>query len=173
MTATPLFSSAPAPLLEQYVDVKKSLGRRFATATWTLQSLDRFLRDHAGTHKDLTRESSVAANPRTAIAPFDRLVDQVMTRPPYNDARGVFWIVDNCSAHRCLKAVERLRSRYPRLMLVHAPIPASWLNQVEIYFSIVQRKVLTPNDFDDLNAVAERLLELQHYWTSLRMEVHP
>ena len=98
------------------------------------------------------------------IAPFDRLVEQVMTRPPYNQARRVFWIVDNCSSHRGVKAVDRLRSRYSRLTLVHAPVHASWLNQIEIYFSIVQRKVLTPNDFPDLNAVAERLLDFQYYW---------
>ena len=94
----------------------------------------------------------------------DRLVDQIMTRPPYNDARRVFWIVDNCSAHRGVRAVERLRNRYSQLTLVHAPIHASWLNQIEIYFSIVQRKVLTPNDFPDLNSVAERLLNFQYYW---------
>jgi hypothetical protein len=57
-----------------------------------------------------------------------------------------------------------LRGRFPRLTLVHAPVHASWLNQIEIYFSIVQRKVLTPNDFPDLNAVAERLLDFQYYW---------
>jgi hypothetical protein len=101
---------------------------------------------------------------RNGIAPFDRLVEQVMTRPPYNDARRVFWIVDNCSSHRGVKAAERLRSRYPRLTLVHAPVHASWLNQIEIYFSIIQRKVLTPNDFPDLNSVAERLLDFQYYW---------
>jgi DDE superfamily endonuclease len=101
---------------------------------------------------------------KNGIAPFDRLVEQVMTRPPYNDARRVFWIVDNCSAHRGNKAVERLRNRYPHLTLIHAPIHASWLNQIEIYFSIVQRKVLTPNDFTDLNALAERLLDFQYYW---------
>jgi hypothetical protein len=89
-----------------------------------------------------------------------------MTRPPYNDARRVFWIVDNCSAHRGVKAAERLRNLYPRWVLVHAPIHASWLNQIEIYFSIVQRKVLTPNDFPNLNAVAERLLDFQYYWES-------
>jgi hypothetical protein len=103
------------------------------------------------------------------IAPFDRLVEQVMTRPPYNDARRVFWIVDNCSVHRGQRAVERLRARYPRrpqLQLVHAPTHASWLNQVEIYFSIVQRKVLMPNDFCDLDALAERLLDFQYYWES-------
>jgi len=76
----------------------------------------------------------------------------------------VFWIVYNCSAHRGAKAGDRLRSQFPRLQLVHAPIHASWLNQLELYFSIVQRKVLTPNDFRDLNAVAERLLDFQYYW---------
>ena len=92
-----------------------------------------------------------------------------MTRPPYKDARRVFWIVDNCSVHRGQASVERLRQQYPRhpqLQLVHAPTHASWLNQVEIYFSIVQRKVLTPNDFLDLNALAERLLDFQYYWES-------
>ena len=89
-----------------------------------------------------------------------------MTRPPYNDARRVFWIVDNCSAHRGARAVQRLRSAYPHLVLVHAPVHASWLNQVEIYFSIIQRKVLTPNDFPNLDAVAERILDFQYYWES-------
>src|SRR5580692_7735664 len=101
---------------------------------------------------------------QNGIEPFDRLVEQVMTRPPYNDARRVFWIVDNCSTHRGARAVDRLRPLYPRLTLVHAPIHASWLNQIEIYFSIIQRKVLTPNDFPDLNSVAERLLNFQYYW---------
>jgi len=104
--------------------------------------------------------------PQNGIAPFDRLVEQVMTRPPYHDARRVFWVVDNCSSHRGLKAVQRLRDQYPQLTLVHAPVHASWLNQVEIYFSIVQRKVLSPNDFPNLDALAERLLDFQYYWES-------
>ena len=91
-----------------------------------------------------------------------------MTRPPYNGARRVFWIVDNCSAHRGPRAAGRLRNLYPRLTLVHAPVHASWLNQIEIYFSIVQRKVLTPNDFPDLSAVAERLLDFQTAYSELR-----
>jgi hypothetical protein len=62
--------------------------------------------------------------------------------------------------------VQRLQSAYPQLVLVHAPVHASWLNQVEIYFSIVQRKVLTPNDFPNLDSVAERLLDFQYYWES-------
>lgn len=43
---------------------------------------------------------------------------------------------------------------------MHAPVHASW--RIEIYFSIVQRKVLTPNDFTDLNTLAERLLDFQY-----------
>lgn len=89
-----------------------------------------------------------------------------MTRPPYNDARRVFWIVDNGSSHRGAASVARMRERYPRLTLIHGPVHASWLNQVEIYFSIVQRKILSPNDFPSLNALAERLLDFQSYWES-------
>lgn len=100
----------------------------------------------------------------TGIAPFDRLVEQVMTRPPYNEARRVFWVVDNGSSHRGAASVARLQNKFRRLHLVHGPVHASWLNQIEIYFSIIQRKVLSPNDFPDLPALAERLLEFQYYW---------
>lgn len=104
---------------------------------------------------------------RNGIAPFDRLVEQVMTRPPYNEARRVFWIVDNGSAHRGQASVNRLQGRFPRLTLVHGPVHASWLNQIEIYFSIVQRKALSPNDFTGLDALAERLLDFQYYWETI------
>ena len=100
----------------------------------------------------------------TGVAPFGRLVDEVMAAPPYRSARRVFWVVDNGSSHRGRAAVERLTATYPNLVLVHLPIHASWLNQVEIYFSVVQRKVLTPNDFATLEELAERLLAFQaHY----------
>lgn len=105
--------------------------------------------------------------PRTGIVPFNRLVEQVMTQPPYNRARRVFWIVDNGSSHRGEASVQRLQQRYPRLVLVHGPVHASWLNQIEIYFSIVQRKVLTPNHFDNLQALSQRLLRFQDYWETI------
>ena len=104
---------------------------------------------------------------RSGIAPFDRLVEQVMTRSPYAEARRVFWIVDNGSAHRGQASLKRLQGRFPRLTLVHGPVHASWLNQIEIYFSIVQRKVLSPNAFSGLDALAERLLEFQSYWEAI------
>ncbi len=107
---------------------------------------------------------------RSGMEPFDRLVAQVMGEEPYRSARRVFWVVDNGSSHRGQAAVERLARRWPRrpeLILVHLPIHASWLNQVEIYLSIVQRKVLTPNDFDDLAAVEERLLAFQRHYQEI------
>ena len=66
-----------------------------------------------------------------------------MGQSPYKSARRVFWIVDNGSSHRGQKAVRRLQNRYANLTLVHGPVHASWLNQIEIYFSILQQKVLT------------------------------
>ena len=59
--------------------------------------------------------------------------------------------------------MRRLQTRSPRLILVHAAVHASGLHQVEIYFSIVQRKVLNPNDFANLEGLAERLLDFQYY----------
>ena len=97
----------------------------------------------------------------TGKAPFGRLVDQVMAQEPYRSAPRVFWIVDNGSSHRGAKAAAELAARHPNLILVHLPTHASWLNQVEIYFSIVQRKVLTPNDVPNLAAVERRLLAFE------------
>lgn len=103
----------------------------------------------------------------TGIEPFDRLVDRVMAQPPYRNARRVFWIVDNGSSHRGDRAVRRLQEKYRRIVLVQGPVHASWLNQIEIYFSIVERKALTPNDFPSLEALAERLFNFERYYESI------
>ena len=101
---------------------------------------------------------------KTGIAPFERLVEQVMAQEPYRSARRGFWIVDNGSSHRGKPCAARLAARWPSITVVHTPVHASWLNQVEIYFSVIQRKVLTPNDFASLAELEERLLRFQlHY----------
>jgi len=100
--------------------------------------------------------------PATGIAPFGRLVAQVMSCEPYACARRVFWVVDNGSSHRGQASIERLQGRWTNLRLIHLPVHASWLNQIEVYFSVIQRKVLTPNDFLDLAEVEQRLLAFQH-----------
>ena len=84
-------------------------------------------------------------------------MEQVLAVEPYRSAQRLFWVVDNGSSHRGEAAVRRLRGVDARIIVVHTPVHASWLNQVEIYFSIIQRKVLTPNDFADLEALRLRL----------------
>lgn len=103
----------------------------------------------------------------TGIEPFGRLVEQVMAEPPYRDARRVFSIMDNGSSHRGQPRVRRLKKTFRNLFLVHGPVHASWLNQIEIYFSIVQRKALTPNDFSCLAEVEDRLLRFQDYYETM------
>jgi len=98
---------------------------------------------------------------KTGIEPFMRLVDQIMAIDLYRDANRVFLIVDNGSSHQGKKAADRLRARYPNLILIHTPVHASWVNQVEIYFSILQRKVLTPAVAASLAKLAERILAFE------------
>lgn len=86
----------------------------------------------------------------TGIEPFHRLVEQVMAQVPYKSANRVFWIVDNGSSHRGQAAI-----------MVHTPVHASWLNQIEIDFSIVQRKALAPNDFTNIDEVIDRLNDFE------------
>jgi hypothetical protein len=102
--------------------------------------------------------------PGTCIATFNQLVDLVMTQIPYQAAARVFWIVDGGGAHHPHTFPARLRSRYANATAVSLPVHASWLNQIELYFSIVQRKVLTPLDVTDEATLTKRLLDFQDYY---------
>ena len=93
----------------------------------------------------------------SGIEPFNRLVDQVMTQPPYNRARRVFWIVDNGPSHRGAGSVARLQNKFSNLTLVHGPIHASWLNQIEIYFSIQDLKALLRNSHHNSGSDTHRI----------------
>jgi len=95
--------------------------------------------------------------PTTGIEPFTALVTTVMTTEPYASARRVFWIVNNGSSHRGWTAAARLNDAFPNAVMVHTPVHASWLNQVEIYFSVIQRKLLTPDNFASLDELAEQI----------------
>jgi transposase len=106
--------------------------------------------------------------PKTGKAAFGRLVDDVMDQEPYRSARRVFWIVDNGSSHRGERAAEELQARHPRIVVVHTPTYASWLNQIEIYFSIIQRKVLKPNDYTSLEDLVEALHAFGRRYSALR-----
>jgi len=103
-------------------------------------------------------------------APFDRLVDEVMATQPYASARRVFFVVDNGTSHRGERSIERTYRRHPTAHLIHLPLHASWLNQVEIYFSVLQRKVLTPTDITDPEELAARILAFQDHYEQI---AHP
>lgn len=102
--------------------------------------------------------------PTTGIEPFTQLVQQVMSQEPYASAKRVFWVVDNGSSHAGQASVDRMREAWPNAILVHLPVHASWLNQVEIYFSILQRKAISTGDFADLADLARRILAFQDHY---------
>ena len=112
---------------------------------------------------------------KTGIVPFQKLVDLVMEQEPYACADRVFWIVDNGSSHYTTTFPKRLADAYDNAIAVHLPtclcvwharrqVHASWLNQIEIYFSILQRKALTPNDLADRQAMEVRILGFEKYY---------
>jgi hypothetical protein len=104
---------------------------------------------------------------KTGIEPFGRLVDQVMGTEPYASAETVFWIVDNGSSHAGKASIARMQDAHANARLIHLPIHASWLNQIELYFSILQRKALTPNDFADLAALAARIMAFEDHYRQI------
>jgi len=105
--------------------------------------------------------------PTTGIAPFSRLAGQVMASEPYASADRVFWIVDNGSSHRGAASVKRMARAWPNAHLIHLPKHASWLDQAEIYFSVVQRKALTPNDFTSLAQIRDRLAAFETRYNAI------
>ena len=108
---------------------------------------------------DIQTGQVFASTPRTTgIAPFMDLAGQVMARPEYKNAPRVFVIADNGSDHRGQAAIDRLRKAHPNAIMIHTPVHASWLNQIEIFFSIIQKKVVSPNDFASLEQLSGTLL---------------
>ena len=84
----------------------------------------------------------------------------------------MFWIVDNGSSHAGQASIERMHAAWPNTQLIHLPVHASWLNQIELYFSILQRKVLTPNDLGSLTELADRLLAFGDHYRTLAHPFH-
>jgi len=102
--------------------------------------------------------------PNTCIATFNQLIEEVMTQEPYHSSARTFWVVDGGPAHHPNTFPARLRAMYPDAVAVSLPTHSSWLNQIEIVFSIVQRKVLTPMDVTDKQTLSKRVLDFQDYY---------
>ena len=101
---------------------------------------------------------------KTGIRPFMELAERVMSLEPYASADRVFWVVDNGSSHKGPRSLERMSSAWPNAQLVHLPVHASWLNQIEVVFSVIQRKVIRSADFADLAALKDRLERFEDHY---------
>jgi transposase len=67
-------------------------------------------------------------------------------------------IVDNLSAHTTAQVAEFL-DHHPHVHLHFTPTHASWLNQVELFFSILQRRLLKRGEFDSVDDLAHRIID--------------
>ena len=98
---------------------------------------------------------------QNGIDPFEAALGRCLQQDYLTEAERVFLIVDNGCAHHPSTSPARLQAQFPQAQVVHLPTHASWLNQIEIYFSIVRRKALTPADFPSKAALRERLGNFQ------------
>ena len=108
--------------------------------------------------------------PRNTKDAFKSFVNNIMSRKACRSASRVFMIVDNGSAHRPDTFSQWLADAHPKIVLVPLPTHASWLNQIETYFSIVQRKALTPMDLRDADALPIRLSAFERRYNK---DAHP
>jgi transposase InsO family protein len=111
-----------------------------------------------------TGRVSGETSPSSGIAPLEQALSRMLAQSRYKKAERVILMVDNGSSHHPSTSPERLRAQHPQRTVVHLSVHSSWLNQIEIYFSIVHRKALTPADFHSLEALEQRLKWFQwHY----------
>lgn len=157
-----------------------------------LQVLARRHGDHVGPDGFVRREFEyVRHGVRCLLAAFDirtgRVIGEVVTRRT-GDAlvsflervalafpRKKVWVVwDNLNTHydgndeRWTKFNERHDRRF---RFVYTPFHASWVNQVEIWFSILQRRVIRHGDFGHVNELVRDVMAFVRYWN--RFEAHP
>jgi transposase len=78
-------------------------------------------------------------------------------------------VLDNLRMHKG-KQVQAWLAVHPRFLFHHPPVHCSWMNQVEQWFSILQRKRLCIADFADKAALAERLQAFVREWNAV---AHP
>lgn len=87
--------------------------------------------------------------------------------------RRIHLILDNGSTHRPKYLAHWLQENFPHVdVVVHwLPVRSSWLNQVEIFFGLLQREALTPNDFPNTDALKQRIVGYMEYHTEKRQPI--
>lgn len=86
---------------------------------------------------------------------FIEFLDQIDAS--IDPALAIHVVLDNGSSHRS-KATKKWFAEHPRFIVHHTPVHASWLNQVESFFSILTRKVLRRGEFDSRDDLVSKML---------------
>lgn len=105
---------------------------------------------------------------RRTAKDLDAFMEAVARRYPTGD---VYVVWDNLNVH-CGGVWERFNERHAgRFHFIHTPKHASWMNQVEIWFSILHRRILKYGDFPTVEAMIECIVGFIRHWN--RLEAHP
>lgn len=89
---------------------------------------------------------------------FRTFVRYLMALEPYASARRVYLTLDNGPCHHPSTFAHWVREQFgDKVVVLHTPVHASWLNQVELFFSILVRKALTPRDVPSQEALMEQV----------------
>jgi transposase len=117
-----------------------------------------------------TRTGKVTAilRPRKRQAEFIELLEKIDRETPGNITL-IHLVCDNLSVHKGKLVQEWLR-KHPRFRMHFTPVHCSWMNQVEQWFSILQRKRLVAPNFPDLDTLEQRLLAFIEEWNE---SAHP
>jgi hypothetical protein len=99
---------------------------------------------------------------------FIELLDAIDAQAT-DDVTEIHIVCDNVSIHKG-KRVQAWLAKHPRFCIHFTPVHCSWMNQIEQWFSILQRKRLTAPNFADLNALEERVLAFIDEWN---VHAHP
>ena len=100
----------------------------------------------------------------SCIESFETALSHCLARPRAQRWERIFLVMDNGPSHHPNTSPARLAALDPRIIAVHLPTHSSWLNQVEIYFSILVRKALTPRNFPSLDALREQIHRFEGYY---------
>ncbi len=106
------------------------------------------LKVHEGTVAGWVTDSSRSEN-------FVEFLADLVAQTP--EGLDLHCVVDNLSTHKT-ELVKAFLEDNPRVHIHHTPTHASWLNQVELFFSILERRLLRRGEFDSVDHLAEKVI---------------
>ncbi len=87
---------------------------------------------------------------------FVRFLDLVIARQPAK--REIHIICDNLSANKTKRVQEWLLA-HPRVSIHYTPTYSSWLNQVELWFSKIEREMIARGIFKSVADLRRKLMQ--------------